>query len=303
MAEPSLSPAVPRGPDFIVIGAPRSGTSWLYVALRDHPQLWLAPVKELHYFDKPKRTRTWLDPYEWRRVRPIRPTPWYFSYLFGKRSDAWYAKLFAQARRKGLISGEATPDYAVLGPAVFRRMHDMNPAIKLVMIMRDPVERSWSAVNNALRKGRIEPPFTIEKAIAWASRKGPLARSRYIDTVERLEEIFPPSKLHLCFFDDLVNQPDRFVTAMLAFLGAREPLPNTRASGPVNAAGRGNPMPAAFARELARILLPSVEALCERFDGPPQAWRERYRRLLGDGGSVAASSFEPNLALSPRGAP
>ena len=44
-----------RGPDFLVIGAQRAGTTWLHRVLSEHPALWLTPVKELHYFDKPHR--------------------------------------------------------------------------------------------------------------------------------------------------------------------------------------------------------------------------------------------------------
>src|SRR5262245_10957802 len=50
-------------PDFLCVGAQKGGTTWLYWQLDSHPDFWMPPVKELHYFDKPKRTN---------RVRPPR---------------------------------------------------------------------------------------------------------------------------------------------------------------------------------------------------------------------------------------
>lgn len=269
----------PRGPDFLIIGAPRAGTSWLYVVLRQHPALWLPPVKELHYFDKSARTRTWLDPYERRRVRPRALNLWHLSYLFGRRSDEWYAKLFHKAQLKGLIAGEATPDYAVLDADGFKRIQRMNPDIKLIFIMRDPVDRSWSAVNNAFKKGRVSRSLT-EAAVEWARREGPMARSSYPETIRRLEGIFPRAQLHYCFFDDLAQRPADFVAAVLSFLDVEPTDSQMFPANAINAVVQGKPVPNEFARELARDLLPSVIDLCERFDGAPQKWRARYERLL-----------------------
>ena len=145
-----------RAPDFLVIGAQRAGTTWLHRVLQQHPNLWLPPVKELHYFDKLDTKRTILDANERRRVGfrgLITIDPWFFRYWLIRRSDAWYEALFHQAQRKGLLTGEITPAYATVDEDVLRRIKRTNNEIKLVFIMRDPVERAWSAVNNAVKKG------------------------------------------------------------------------------------------------------------------------------------------------------
>ena len=145
-----------RGPDFLVIGAQRAGTTWLHRVLRQHPALWLPPVKELHYFDRLETKRTILDPKERRRVgvkRLLSLDPWLVSYWFRARSDEWYARLFRAAKANGLVAGEITPAYATLDETVLRRIKRMNDTIKLIFVMRDPVERAWSAVNNAAKKG------------------------------------------------------------------------------------------------------------------------------------------------------
>jgi hypothetical protein len=277
----------PRGPDFLVIGAQRAGTTWLHRVLRQHPQLWLPPVKELHYFDKLDTTRTVLDAKERRRVRLrglLSLNPWLFRYWLGRRSDHWYAKLFHQAQTKGLIAGEITPAYATLDEGTLRRIQRMNRDIKLVFVMRDPVERAWSAVNNAVKKGVVDAPM-VDAIIERARAPGTAARSAYADTIKRLEVIFPGRQICYCFFEDLRDRPETLTSGLLSFLGvepgAAAPVQLPKA---VNAAAGFKPIPTEFSREMARDYLPSVRELCQRFEGPPHSWRARYETLLNGSG-------------------
>ena len=282
-----MSSVIGKGPDFMVIGAQRAGTTWLHRVLRQHPRLWLPPVKELHYFDKLDTTRTILDAKERRRVKlgGLRSLdPWLFHYWFGRRGDAWYARLFRDAQAKGFIAGEITPAYATLDEDVLRRIHRMNSEIKLIFVMREPVERAWSAVNNAVKKGVIEGP-TIEKTIERARGSGTAARSGYADTIKRLEAVFPASHIHYCFFDDLRDRPESLTSGVLSFLGVGPgPAEAVQLPQAVNIASGSKPIPLEFSRELARDYLPSVGDLCQRFEGPPHRWRARYEKLLNGGG-------------------
>src|SRR5262245_13183400 len=102
-----------RFPDFLGIGAQKAGTTWLYEQLRRHPDVWLPPEKELHYFDRKRgagqslRAKVFGDGFEdraWRqqlgaRVRSYREggeraLGWDVRYFFGRRTDGWYASLF-----------------------------------------------------------------------------------------------------------------------------------------------------------------------------------------------------------------
>ena len=221
-ASAQLLRKVRKGPDFLIIGAQRAGTTWLHRVLRQHPSLWLAPVKELHYFDKLD-----IDPHlprsEGKAAARLAPAVVARSVggSFLARQAATMRGMrasFTRPRRKGLIAGEITPAYAILGEDVFRRIKSMNGEVKLIFIMRDPLDRSWSAVNNALRKGQFDGAFTVDKAVARARSSGTDARSTYTETIQTLEAVFPPSQLHYCFFDDLRDRPetacdrDRFVS-------------------------------------------------------------------------------------------
>jgi hypothetical protein len=278
---------MPGGPDFLVIGAQRSGTSWLYQVLRKHPELWLPPLKELHYFDKIAKPQSWQGQEKLRRLRgrlgnSLRICLWDLKYFLGKRNDEWYAGLFTKAQQKGLLAGEVTPAYALLNSEQFLHVYRNNTRIKLIFIMRDPVERAWSAVNRAFRRGHIPgTTLTIQAALKRARRHS--ADSEYIETVNRLDSIFPSSQLHYCFFEDLALRPVNFVSAILSFLGVSSEnaeflLPTVSLT---RVLPQTNPMPVEFEREIAGDLLPSMQELCERFNGPPHKWRNHYEKLLG----------------------
>jgi len=293
-----------KGPDFLVIGAQRAGTTWLHRVLTQHPALWLPPVKELHYFDRLDTKRTIFEPKERRRVglkRLLSLDPWQLTYWLGARSDKWYASLFRRGHEKGLITGEITPAYATLDETVLRRIQRLNDRIKLIFVMRDPVDRVWSAVNNAAKKGAADAS-TVETALERARESGASARSAYADTIARLERIFPESQIHYCFFEDLRNRPEALTADAFTFLGV-EPKPAVPIKLPqaVNVAAGSKAAPLEFAREMARDYLPMVERLCQRFQGPPQAWRGRYRQLLNGAGSAVpspttASEAKPDVA-------
>lgn len=277
------------GPDFLVIGAQRAGTTWLHKVLSEHPALWLTPVKELHYFDKPHRTRTWLDPHERRRVQPRAYDLWHLRYLFGRRSDEWYSGLFHKAQSRGYLAGESTPDYAVLNDKGLQSIRRVNSKVKLIFVLRDPVDRAWSAANNAYRKDRLSS-LSIDEALAWAALRKVSSRSTYVDTIRRVETIFSPDQLHCGFFDDLRDRPEVFVADVLEFLG----IETDRAWAAMmpraaNASGQGAPMPIEFARSMAERYLPAVEELCKRFEGPPVKWRARYYTLLNGASNESAA--------------
>jgi Sulfotransferase family len=272
-----------KGPDFLVIGAQRAGTTWLHRVLSQHPALWLPPVKELHYFDKLDIERTILSPKERRRLglkRLASLDPWLISFWFRARSDEWYASLFRGAQARGLIAGEITPAYATLDETVLRRIKRMNDKIKLIFVMRDPVDRAWSAVNNAAKKG--VDASTVEKSIERAREWGTVARSAYADTIRRLEAVFPASQVHYCFFDDLRDQPEALTSDLLSFLGVEQFL--LQLPQAVNVAAGSKAVPHEFSREMARDYLTMVQQLCRRFQGPPHKWRARYENLLSDVG-------------------
>ena len=144
------------GPDFVGVGAPRSGTSWLYEVLAAIPGCGCRRSRSCTISTSRCSSKRY---YSYLRMRLIsglwirHPLSRFdLQYFLGRRSDAWYCNLFAAARRRGLLTGEITPAYSILDEPALQRLRALNPEVKLIYVMRDPVMRSWSAVMKRRRK-------------------------------------------------------------------------------------------------------------------------------------------------------
>lgn len=283
------------GPDLLVVGGQRCATTWLANVLRKHPEVWISPVKEIHYFDQ---QRPGSDPGAFRRrylghlrkrfrqnlrrvVRLEAPCWWDFRYFLVPRSDDWYCSLFRSAQRKGRLAGEATPAYALLSEEVYRTLAEWNPNLRVIMVMREPVSRSWSAVKNWSRKNRAGQA-TREELIECAQWPENLARSEYWNTIERLERVFDRNRIFYGFYDDLADDPVGFVDSVLRFLN----VDNLKAAAITESeqSERKPPksdVPTEFRSKMEPYFLDGVASLCSRFGGAPCRWQEEYAVRLG----------------------
>jgi hypothetical protein len=195
-------------PTFLVVGAKRAGTSSLYRYLTSHPDVRpCASGKGTHYFD--------------------------VSYGRGWR---WYRSSFPLAARGG-ITGEASP-YYMFHPLAPARIAARLPDARLIVLLRDPVERAWSHYHNE-RRLQAEP-LSFEDAIgseperlagqaeqmaadpgfqsfAWRHWSY-LTRGRYAEQLERLYELFPPSQVLVVQSELLRDDPNRALEDVWRFL-------------------------------------------------------------------------------------
>jgi hypothetical protein len=275
-----VSAASKSGPDFIVIGAQRSGTTWLHRVLEGHPSIWVPPIKELHYFDDPANKRYFAHLRE-RLLRGLVGrrilSTWDLRYFLGRRNDDWYRSLFEPGRRRGKVTGEATPAYAILGADAFEHIKAVNPNVRLIFIMRDPVERMWSAaVNQAINKRGGGDVRLKQKPDSRAVKK-----SSYLATIHLLEQHFRPDQVFYGFFDDIKQRPAALVTDVLNFLGV-EPgnVERLLPKHALNIAAGSKKPPADYELAMAAAHLPWLRDMCQRFTGAPEKWRDRYVALL-----------------------
>ncbi len=223
-----------RYPDFLCIGAQKAGTSWLHRNLRPHPQLWLPPVKELHYFDSPGKlhpsipdvwSRRWYKPAGRLLRRLMRrhlvadvESRWLLRYLFFPRNDRWYGSLFPDD--PDLVVGEMTPYYANLDADAVAHMATLMPRAKIIYILRNPVDRSWSAAAMVLERRGTHIDRASDDEI-WSA----LSRSRIVEHADYLKHIdlwrrhFGEDNLFIGFFDELSADPAALVRRVLDFLG------------------------------------------------------------------------------------
>ena len=173
-----------RLPDFLVLGTQKGGTTTLQQLLIQHPGVYLAPGKEVHYFSK-----------HWEQ-----PTSWYASHYTGA----------APQQR----CGDITPFY-LFHPQAPQRIHGLLPKAQLIVLLRDPVERALSQYFHSVRLGFETLP--LEDALAAEKRRlssGKLqhlqehsyvSRSRYLEQLDRYLELFSTQQL-------LVLQSEAFFT-------------------------------------------------------------------------------------------
>ncbi len=200
-------------PDFIIAGVPKAGTSALHAALVRHPQLFLPSVKEPKFFltdGPPPRTggpgdRQTYQEHVWRR--------------------ADYEALFAPAPADA-VKGEATPFY-LHNLEAHRRMHELTPYAKLILILRDPVDRAhsnWSHLWGAglesesdfLKAVALEPR---RRAAGWAAFWQYTALGQYGSQLEHLLTYVDREQILLLRFRDLRDQPAATLDRVCAFLG------------------------------------------------------------------------------------
>jgi len=287
-------------PQFLGIGAQKAGTTWLYENLRRHPQLWLPPVKELHYFDqKPPRLakRLFGKPTLMRKARrhlreqlvdaargcgDRRELAWAARYCLLPRNDAWYRSLFPEI--EGRIPGEICPGYARLDRDAVGEVHRRMPRSRILYLLRDPIDRSWSTSAMHFRKlgpSRIEE-YSDGEIEAHFTRAKTARHDDYLANIAAWSRHYPPEQIFIGFFDDLVAAPRAFLVSVLTHLGvdATDRMIPPDVEGRHNAS-EGEQLPERFARFLARHHQARICALDAHFSNAhTKRWRERAERLI-----------------------
>jgi hypothetical protein len=197
-----------RSLDFIIIGAQKCGTTSLHKYLESHPQLYLLPEKEVPYFSNDEyRARGW----------------------------EWYVKDFFAQAPPGKLWGKSTPAY-MTSFEVPKRIHAQMPAVKLIALLRNPVDRAFShykmmvkrkketrrfaeVVEEKLQPGQLErerllPPGTEDK--------GYLTMGEYGRILEEYLQSFPRRQLLVLFTEDLEREPGLVLKRVLRFLDVND---------------------------------------------------------------------------------
>ena len=212
----NLTGTARRYPNFLCIGAQRSGTTWLYENLNRHPDIYLTPCKEVHYLDQ----RFGPEPHRWhpsrigclknrQAARQGRKAEKWFHLFADSQTvdDAWYAKIFSFAPQSAVL-GDITPAYAILPDMGVSHAARLMPEANIIYILRNPVERMVSGAWHELmlgRKGDDLPTWGEFKTELQGERCR--SRSRYSQTIKIWQQYFPPQRLLIIFHDDIVSRP------------------------------------------------------------------------------------------------
>jgi hypothetical protein len=205
-------------PDFLILGAQKAGTTALYAYLRWHPEITGPSFKEVSFFDRHyTRGETW-----YRAHLPARPRQWFARQRHGRWPSV----------------GEASPSY-LFHPLAPERVVGLLPRVRLIAVLRDPVDRAFSHYQHEVALGR--EPLSFEDALdaedermrgevermirdplyfseAWWNHTY-VARGRYAEQLERWFAVFPRDQLLVLFSGELSQQPAGTYARVLDFLG------------------------------------------------------------------------------------
>jgi hypothetical protein len=239
-------------PDFLGIGAQKAGTTWLYDNLCCHPDLFLPRPKELHYFDR--------------------------SFHESLRS---YADRFAPG--EGKVTGEVTPAYGVLPPRRIRFIRRVMPDVRLLFLMRNPVERAWShaVMNVATKTQRSVDDVPEAEFYAHFTGDSSTRRGDYLRMLDNWLGVFPEEQLFVGFFDDLASRPRELLCALFDHLGVSSAVDWTRFpyAQVIHARGRRigpgstvSRVPDPYREFLRQMYADDIAALHERFGSRVAGW-------------------------------
>jgi hypothetical protein len=216
------------------------------VNLAAHPDAFLPEPKELHFFD-----RHWDLGLE------------------------WYVAKFAPGA--GRIKGEITPAYGVLPPDRIARVREILPDVRLIAMLRDPVQRAWSQAVMNLVTQTSRPFDSVSDAEFMAHFQSPrsLARGDYEAILTNWSHAFGRDRLWIGLYDDLETRPRELLCEAFNHVGLStaidwSAIPYTHRIFP----GAGVAMPARFGEFLSNLYRPRISRLGERFGIDVDRWKK-----------------------------
>jgi hypothetical protein len=196
-------------PDFYIVGAMKSGTTTLHHILSRHPEICMSIPKETFIIDR--------DDYRvHKHFRAEYPNEW-LALDWTQRKEQLnilYADTF-KSHTEPQRKGEASTSYLV-SPVAPERIHHINPESKIIIMLRDPVERTYSNYWHGVCSGRFF--YHFEKQICHEPDTI-LNKSYYKEQIERYFQFFKKEQLYICLFEDFVQNIQEHVDRICTFLG------------------------------------------------------------------------------------
>lgn len=176
-------------PHFLGIGFRKAGTTWLHENLHRHPSVYVEARKGVRYFD----------------LRFHDPLATYFEH-------------FREGRDR--VRGEVTPNYALIPPRRIRFVRAVMPDVRLLVLLRNPVEQEWARVVHDLRKEGLEPrEQSLETILTHVARSRVLRAGGFQAVLNRWYRAFPERQIHVGLFDDIARRPQQLLTEVFEHLG------------------------------------------------------------------------------------
>lgn len=183
-------------PNFFILGVPKAGTSSLYEYLAQHPEIYMSPVKEPRFFS-------------YDRNNPEQKK----SSLLRIKDLSGYEALFDGVNNEMAI-GEASPGYLTSDFAA-EKIYALLPQAKLIAILRNPIDRAYSAYQMEVRAGK--EARSVEEVLISDSII--VQRGKYYQGIKNYIDRFGKASLHIILFEDLLNEPSSVIKGIFQHLG------------------------------------------------------------------------------------
>lgn len=231
-------------PDFMIIGTAKSGTWWLAKALEEHPEVKFGYGKEtgeIKYFDKQFH-----------------------------ESLEFYSSHFPTDTKAKI--GEKTPGYCNIPKDRIKLIKALNPGMKLIILLRNPIDRLWSdaLMINVRRPGKNIEEVKDEAFYNHFNNN----RINYIAIIENWLKYFNKEQLLICFYDEIQERPKELLKKVFSHIGVSlQPIESSNDLNQVVNKGPGIQMPERFKIYLQEMYYNEIEHLYEMFGEPVEKWR------------------------------
>ncbi|KHD06382.2 hypothetical protein PN36_04370 [Candidatus Thiomargarita nelsonii] len=290
-------------PDFLGIGANRSGSTWLWRNLKEHPDIWMPPKKEIHYFD---RSRIYPSPshlaskhflsrllgreahnvayrkkflhdlissgyhYKWKGIR------WTLRYYLGTYDDDWYLSLFREGM--GKVKGEITPSYSILDYKDVEQIKCLMPNLKIIFIIRNPIDRAWSQIRYASSRGIFKGISLVEMK-KFVDDPNQVLRGDYIRTINIWRTCFSKEQIFIGFYDEISRSPENLLRNIFEFIGVDTVKFTDKIYNRINTSP-DKEIPEKLKFDLAEKYYEQIKQVSNMLGGDAESWLKQAEKIL-----------------------
>ena len=243
-----------RLPNFLALGAPRCATTWLHATLAKHPDIFIAPMKEPEFFGNPPRFALGTD---------------------------WYRSLFAGCGKQKRVGEVSVNSFHSPEAPVRIRETIQDPDLKLIVLLREPIDRALSHYQIRLQKG--EAPPTFEQALD--DPKMPLrGEGHYIEDYRRYRTLFSKEQIGIFLYEDIERDARKVLKDICVFLNVDPSFFDSYQNMRVNKSEAVRSVPVSmiigYLGRAIRFVLP-YGGVGERIRERLQRWNMRWNRKPG----------------------
>ncbi|MDZ7798997.1 MAG: sulfotransferase [Patescibacteria group bacterium] len=214
--------------NFFIVGVAKSGTSSMHNYLQQHPKIFMSPVKETYFFSKDLRIENFKG--KIKKNKKVNKKKYFSNSLlpqvqqiFIKNIEDYY-QIFREAKNEKIL-GESCPGY-LYSQLAAKEIYQYNPKAKIMIMLRDPVERAYSNFMMQLENGLLKTDYFLEEVKkdynqndkGWGRSHLFIESGLYYKPVKRYLDLFPQNNVKIILFNDFIKKTNLVLSQVCDFL-------------------------------------------------------------------------------------